>query len=156
VVAERSPEPGRLHEQLQADVAHEGVVVGGSLIPRHGVGDGGIQVEGRGAGRPVPRGLLPADRPPRKDCTLEVELAGPFAREVEGGVSPAERVGGRARCGVGEDGQDEALRVPERVTVVAGARQSLGGDGALLGAGTGLERVEEREANRLLQLDVAL
>ena len=40
--------------------------------------------------------------------------------------------------------------------VVAGPGQALGGDRAPLGAGARLEHVEEREANRLLQLGVPL
>ena len=57
---------------------------------------------------------------------------------------------------VGEHGQHEALGVPEGVAVVAGAGQALGGDRALLRAGARLQRVEEREADCLLQLGVAL
>ena len=71
-------------------------------------------------------------------------------------MAPAERVGGRPRRRVGEHGQDEALGVPEGVAVVARPGQALGGDRALLGAGAGLERVEEREADCLLQLGVAV
>ena len=81
--------------------------------------------------------------------------AGPRAR-VRGRASSgaSEGVGGRPRRGVGQHGQDEALAVPERVAVVARAGQTLGADRALLGAGAGLERVEEREADCLLQLGV--
>ena len=71
-------------------------------------------------------------------------------------MAPAQRVGRRARRRVREHGQDEALGVPERVAVVAGPGQPLGRDRALLGAGAGLERVEEREADGLLQLGVAV
>ena len=71
-------------------------------------------------------------------------------------MTPAKRVTGRSRSCIREDRQDEALGVPERVAIVAGAGQSLGGDRALLGAGAGLQRVEEREPNGLLQLEVAL
>ena len=71
-------------------------------------------------------------------------------------MAPAQRVRGGLRRRVGEHRQDEPLGVPEGVAVVAGAGQALGRDRALLGAGAGLQRVEEREAHRLLQLGVAL
>ena len=71
-------------------------------------------------------------------------------------MAPAERVACGVRRGVGEDGQHEAFRVPERVAVVTGPCQALGGDCAVLGAGSRLERVEEREAHGLLKLEVTL
>ena len=71
-------------------------------------------------------------------------------------MAPAKRIGSRPRRRVREDGQDEALGIPERVAVVAGAREALGADRALLGASARLKRVEECEADRLLQLGVAV
>ena len=113
-------------------------------------------MERRRAGRPVARAFLAADRPPREDGAGEAELSGALAGEVERRVAPAQGVSGRLRSRVGEHRQDEALGVPERVPVVAGAGQALGRDRAPLGARTGLERVEEREAHGLLQLGVAV
>src|SRR5581483_8729148 len=66
------------------------------------------------------------------------------------------RVGRGVGDGVREHGEDESLRVPEGVAVVARSGQALCRDCALLGAGAGLERVEEREADRLLELGVSL
>src|SRR5205085_1473485 len=97
------------------------------------------------AGRPVPGGLLAANRPPGKDRSLQPELSGAFAGEVEGCVAPAERVGGGAWRRVREGREHEALGVPEGVPVVARPGQALGGDRSLLGAGTRLEGVEEGE-----------
>ena len=71
-------------------------------------------------------------------------------------MSPPQCVCGRVRRRVREHGQDEALGVPERVAVVARARQALGGDRSLLGAGSGLERVEEPEPHGQLKLGVAV
>ena len=99
---------------------------------------------------------MAADRPPGKGGAAQAQLSCPFAREVERGVPPAERVGGRFRRGVGEHREDEALGVPEGVAVVAGAGQPLGGNRPLLGARARLQRVEEREADGLLELGVAL
>ena len=42
------------------------------------------------------------------------------------------------------------------MAVVTGPCQAFGGDRAVLGAGPGLKRVEEREAHGLLKLEVAL
>ena len=63
---------------------------------------------------------------------------------------------GRVRSRVREHGEDEALGVPERVTVVARARQAFRGDRALLGARSGLERVKQCEAHGQLKLGVAV
>ena len=71
-------------------------------------------------------------------------------------MAPAEGVSGRSRSRVGQDRQDEALRIPEGVAVVAGAGQALGGDRTLLGAGAGLQGVEEREPDGRLQLEVTV
>ena len=70
-------------------------------------------------------------------------------------MAPAQRVAGGVRRGVGQDGQDEGLGVPEGVPVVAGPGQALGGDRAPLAAGARLQGVKEREAHRLLELGVA-
>src|SRR5215217_323037 len=58
--------------------------------------------------------------------------------------------------GVGKGLQDERLGVPERVSVVARAGQSLAGYRPPLRAGARLQGVEEREADRLLKLGVSL
>ena len=71
-------------------------------------------------------------------------------------MAPAQGVARRLRSRVGQHRQNEALGVPERVSVVARSGQALGGDRSLLGPGAGLERVEEAEANRQLQLGVAV
>ena len=47
VVAERAPQPRRLDEQLEADLALEHVVVGRRVVAGDGVGDGGVDVERR-------------------------------------------------------------------------------------------------------------
>ena len=57
---------------------------------------------------------------------------------------------------VGEQGQHERLGVPERVPVVARPGQALRADGPLLGPGAGLQRLEEGEAQRLLQFGIAV
>ena len=81
---------------------------------------------------------------------------GALEREVERLVAPAQRVGGGVRLGVGEHREHERLGVPERVAVVAGAGQALGRDRAALRPRARLERVEEREADGLLELAVAV
>ena len=71
-------------------------------------------------------------------------------------MPPAQCVAGGMRRGVGEDREDEALGVPERVAVVTRARQALRRDRTLLRARAGLERVEEGETDRLLELGIAV
>ena len=55
---------------------------------------------------------------------------------------------------MGQHRQHVGLGVPEGVPVVAGAGQSLGGDRAALRAGAGLQHVEQREPNGLLDLGI--
>src|SRR5690606_24261157 len=57
---------------------------------------------------------------------------------------------------VGKDGEGEHLRVPEDVTVVARAGQSLGGNRPHLVACTGLQHVEYAEPDGLLDLRIAI
>ena len=157
VVAERAPQPRRLDEQLEADLALELLVVGGGLVADDRVGDVGADVERGGAGRPVARALLAVDRPPGERRAPQPELSSARSR-ARSSVAWRQRSASRGgvRRGVGEHRQDERLGVPEGVAVVAGAGQALGGDRPPLGPGARLQHVEEREAHRLLQLGVAL
>jgi hypothetical protein len=156
VVAERDPQASRLHEELQPALALEAVVAGHQPVPLDGVRDHRVDVERRGAGRPVRRALLPADRPPREGRALQPELLAPLLGEVERRVPPAQDVAGGVRGGRREGLQDEALGVPERVPVVARAGQPLGRDRPPLGAGAGLQDVEQPEAHGLLHDGVAV
>src|SRR5205823_1226638 len=152
VVTERAPEARCLDEQLEADLALECLVAGGRLIAGNGVGDVGAYVEGRRPSGPVAGALLAADRAPRENAAGEAELCRALAREVERRMPPAQCVAGGMRSGVGEDREDEPLGVPERVAVVTRARQAFRRDRTLLRARAGLERVEEGETDRLLEL----
>ena len=131
-------------------------VAGRCLIADHRVGDVGADVEGRGAGGPVPGALVAADRAPGEGGASQAELGCALPGEVEGRVTPPERVARGIRDGVREHRQDESLGVPERVTVVAGAGETLGRDRPPLCPGAGLERVEEREADGQLEVVVSL
>src|SRR5207248_6992828 len=141
VVAERTPEPGRLDKELESDLALEVLVLRRVLVAHDRIRDVCADVETCGAGRPVAGALVAADRAPGKGGSLERQLTGALPGQVEGGVSPAERVGGGARRGVGKHREDESLRVPEGVAVVAGTRETFAGNCALLGAGACLEGV---------------
>ena len=96
------------------------------------------------------------DRPPRQGRAAQPQLAGALARRVEHGVAPLQRVAHGARRGEGEHREHEALGVPEGMAVVAAAGEALGRDRAALVAHRGLEDVEHREAQRLLELGVAV
>ena len=156
VVAERAPQPRRLDEQLEPDRRARTVVVGRRHVADDGVGDVGVDVEGGGAGRPVARALLAVDRAPRERGALEAERPARSRRQLERVTAPAQRIGGGARARVGQHRQHEGLGVPERVSVVAGSGQPLGGDRAPLGPGAGLKTWKSAEAHRLLELGVAL
>ncbi len=156
VVAERSPEPGGLDQQLEAYFLLEALVAGGVLIAHDAIGDVGPEVERGGAGGPVARAFLAPDSAPRERRALEPQLSGPGLGSVEGAVPPPQSVAGGAGHRVGQHGQNERLRVPEGVSVVPRPGEPLGGDGSLFGARSGLEHVEEGEPHGLLQLCVAL
>ena len=55
-----------------------------------------------------------------------------------------------------QDGENEGLGIPKGMTVIAGSGEALGRDGATLGARPSLQDVEEREANRLLELGITV
>ena len=156
VVAQRAPQPRGLDEQFEPGLALEGMVVGRGLVAADCIGDVCADVEGGRSRRPVPRALPPVDRPPRKGRALEAQELGTVASQAQGRVAPAQRIADGVRCDVGQDGQDEGLGIPEGMSVVAWPRQALGGDRPPLAAGARLKGVKEREADRLLELGVAV
>ncbi len=155
-MAERAPQPGGLHQQLEPLPAGEVLVLGRGDVPHGRVRDAGVDVEGGRAGGPVAGALLAVDRPPREGGALETELARALARDIQRAPAPAQGGQARVRVQVREHRQHVDLAVPEGVAVVAAAGQALGGDRVAVAAGRGLEHVEEGEADRLLQLGVAV
>src|SRR5439155_15078551 len=110
----------------------EDLVLDGGLVAHNRVGDIGADVKGRSPGRRVAGAFLASDRPPGKRCSLQTKLSSAVAGQVERGVAPEERIPGRVRGRVSEHREDEALRVPEGVAVVAGPSQPFRGDRSLL------------------------
>jgi len=142
VVAQRPPQPCGMRQQVHPRVPLELDVTGDVDIADHGGGDGRVDVEGGGAGRPVARALLTMDRPPREGRAREAELG----RVVQGGRQrvppPPQSAGDRIGRGEREYRQDEGLGIPERVPVVAGPGQALRRDRTALPADAGLQHVE--------------
>ena len=91
-----------------------------------------------------------------KAAPLQVERRSPLPGGRQRGVPPAQGVPGDLRTDRGHHLQDERLGVPEGVPLVAGAGQRLAGDGPTLGARRGLQQLEQREPDGLLQLVVAV
>ncbi len=156
MVPERPPEPSRLDEDLQPDRALELGVPGRLDVAHSGRRDVGVDVERSGAGRPVRRALLAADRPPRERGTLEPEVGRPLPGQVQGRVPPVHDVARGVRLRVREHRQHEQLGVPEDVPVVSGPGQPLGRDRPALAPRARLQDVEQREPHRLLDLRVAV
>jgi hypothetical protein len=156
MVAERVPHPGRLGQQLKAQLALEGVVPGDRDVTDDRVGDVCGDVKGGGPGRPVRRALGPADGAPRKHGPSESKLAGTLGGHRQGAMAPPKRMRDGLRGSVGQHRQDEGLGVPKRVAVVPAPGQALGWDGASLGPGPGLQDVKQRKAHGLLDLGGAL
>src|SRR5436309_11100763 len=118
-MAERSPEPRGLDEQLESWALLELLVCTGREVPSHGFGHVCVDVERRRARRPIAGAFLSADRAPRKCYALNSQLPGSRSREVDRGVAPAESVARSVRQDVGQNRQRVAFHVPEGVTVVA-------------------------------------
>ncbi len=155
-MAQGPPQPGCFHQQLQADVPLENVVLGGRDIPDDRVRDVRPDVERRRARRPVAGALLPVNRPPWERRTGQAEQAGPLPGHRQGGVAPPQGVGRGVRCGVDEYRQYVAFRIPEGVAVVAGTGQALRRDRPALGPRARLQDVEQGEADGLLHLRVTI
>ncbi len=155
-VTQRRPQPRGLDEQLGAEVAVELLVQGGVVVPDDGVGDVGVDVEGRRPRRPVPRGLLAADRAPREGRARACPSTRARSRAMSR-VECRQRSASRAalRSGVGEHRQHVGLGVPEGVPVVPGAGEPLGRDGLTLAAQPRLQDVEHAHPDGLLQFVVA-
>jgi hypothetical protein len=73
-MAQRAPQSRGLYQQFQRDVALEVGVAGCSHVTNCRVGDIGVDVKGRGTGRPVSRAFLAADGAPRKRCASQAKL----------------------------------------------------------------------------------
>src|SRR5437588_11689584 len=71
-------------------------------------------------------------------------------------MTPAQSIGCCVGPGQREYLQDEDLRIPEGMAIVAWTRQPFGCYGPTLRTSSGLQDVEESEAHRLLDLRVAL
>ena len=119
-------------------------------------GDVGIEMERGGTGRPVPRALLAADRPPGKGRTLQTEFGRPVLGQLQRRVPPAQGVGGCIRHGHRQSREHESLGVPERVTVVPRAGQPLRRNAPPLGPRTRLQDMEQGEPDSLLEFRIAL
>ncbi len=156
VMSQRPPQPGGLDQDRQPHRALELLVPGDGDVAGDRVGDVGVDVKGGRPGRPVPGALLAVDGAPGEDGALQIEQIGSFPGQWQSRVPPAQRVGRRVRRGVRQDGEHVRLGVPEGVPVVSGAGQALGRDRPPLGPRSGLQDVEQREANGLLHLRVAV
>ena len=156
VVAERPPQPRRLHQQFDALGPGEVLIGAGLDIAHHGGGDIRVDVEGRRAGGPVARAFLAGDRPPRESRAPESQLGRPLLRGRQRLVPPAQRAGGGIRGSQGQRRQHEHLGVPEGVPVVARPGEPLGRDRALLAARAGLQNMKQSEPHGLLDLDVTM
>src|SRR6266566_4047432 len=139
------PQPRRLDEQLEAHLLLERYIACRLNVGSHGVCDVRVDMERSAARRPVPRRLCTADGPPREGSPTEPELARMRPRLREKQLAPAQCISGGAREGQCEHRQDENLRVPEGMTVVAGTRQPFRRDGAPLCTSSSLQDVEEGE-----------
>jgi hypothetical protein len=153
---ERAPQSRGLDEQFEPDVGVELVVPGGVVVAHDGVGDVGVDVEGGRPRRPVAGALLAVDRAPGERGALQTSSRARSRAWAMSSAASAARPRPRAGAVWISTGSTNVLGVPEAVAVVPGPGQALGRDRALLRAGTGLQHVELREADRLLQRQIAV
>src|SRR5207248_4291435 len=92
VMAQRAPQPRGFDEQLEPCLALERLVVGRRLVAPDRIGDVSADVKSSGSRRPVPRTLLPVDRPPGKRRAFQSQELGPVSGQAQGRVAPAKRV----------------------------------------------------------------
>ena len=131
--AELGPHPRGLDQELDAVSEQKSVVAGGRDVLAEGVGDVGVDVVLRGAGRVVRGRLVAVDRAPREQGAALADLARPAAGLVEHPQRELEQRCARRR-GVGQERQHVDLGVPEVVAFVAGAGQALGRDAVTFAA----------------------
>ena len=153
---EAHPEARRLDEHLGALVEQEPEVAGDAVVLVHRVGDVGVDVVLRGAGRVPRRGLLAVDRPPRVERARVADLLRAAARGAEHPDAEVERLPGPLGVRVDEERQDVDLGVPEVVALVAVAGDALGRHAEALAARRGLQELEEVEAHGLLEVGRAV
>ena len=163
----RGPVARRLGEQRARRRGGPGIP-GPGQVARHGPGDVGRDVLLLLAGQHVHqasvlvrqaarRHVLPAPgRLPREARAGEPGPGGGGAGGIEAARPVPHQGAGRRRVRRGEERQDEDVRVPEDVAVVAGAAEALGPEGGLRPVADGRHEVEEAEADGLLQARVAL
>ena len=156
LVAERTPQPSRLHEQVQADRLLKGGVVRGANVPDRGTGDICVDMESGRSCRPVTGTFLPLDGAPRERRAVEPQLPGPLDRQRQRAMAPPEGVGGRIRCGVGQHRQHEGLGIPERVPVIPRPGQPFRRDRPALCARPGLQDVKQPKTHGLLNCAIAV
>ena len=135
----------------------EEVVVARNVdVLAQGVGDVGVDVVLRGAGRVVGGRLTAVDRPPGEERAFLVHFARPLPARLVKAVGAARRSRFWAMRGVvyDEERKQVDLRVPEVVALVAGAGQALRRDADTFGARRRLADVEQVEADRPLPLRI--
>ena len=153
---EPHPEARGLDQHLGALVEQEPEVARDAVVLVHRVGDVGVDVVLRGAGRVPRRGLLAVDRAPRIERARVADLLGAAARRAEHPDAEVERLPGPLGVRVDEERQDVDLGVPEVVALVAVAGHALGRHAEALAARRGLQQLEEVEAHGLLEVGRAL
>lgn len=150
VEAQVLPHPGRLDQDLRTGLQQEAIVAPHVDIPLDGVGDVGVEVVLGRARLVVGRRLLAVDRAPRERRSPLAEVGRPLPGLGQHAVAEPQQVPGRPGLGVGQEGQDVGLGVPEVVPVVGPAGQPLGRDAGPLGPPAGLAELEQVPAHGLL------
>ncbi len=152
--AEVKPQPGCLHEDF-GSIAVEKIVVAGHLDKfADRIGDGGIDVVLGGAGGIIRGRFLPIDRTPGVECAALADLSRSFPCGVQHAVAEQEEVPRGLGIGVDQERDHVHFCIPEIVTLVGLAGQSLRRDAGAVCPGGGLEKLEEVPAQALLRTGV--
>jgi len=150
--AEIGIEASRLDEHGESLATQEpgvGVDVG---VLAQGPGHVRVDVVLGGAGGVVGRSFFAVDGAPREQGSPLRHLPGALSRLVEHGDAEPQGLPRELRVGVGEEGNQVHLGVPEVVPLVTRRGHSLGCDAAAVHASGRLGQLEQTPTDRLLQL----
>ena len=144
------PHPRRLHQHSGTVTVQEVGVPCDVAVLGKGMRDVGIDVVLGGTCSVVGRSLLTVDGAPREKRPLLAEHLSTLLRLRQQADAVPQGVTSHSRGGVGQEGHQVHLGVPEVMPLVPRPRDPLGRDPELIGSGRGLGQLEQAPADGLL------
>src|SRR5262245_4959335 len=145
------PEPSRFDQDLGAVTAEEFLVPTDLHVFSQGIGDIGVYVILRGAGRIIGRRFLAVDGPPGERGAAVAELPGARASLVQHIVAMLEKAACNLRPGVDQERDDVDFGIPEIMPLVGPSRKSTCADTVSLGTLRSLQELKQVPPDHLLR-----